>query len=177
MTTPKAIGATLNAGDVLEVRFTTTGPICPSGPCDALELSLNESGAFFDANVTADLFDGNTLLGSYFNIFCCVPRFRSPSSLFQAGGAVVDFTAIDSSTINGVIDVSIGTGFLTWPSAPTPDLVIGLALDPGVLLVGGTGLQVNSVTIIPAPEPWTLALLGIGLGSFLVGARLRQRPA
>ncbi|MBZ5678173.1 MAG: PEP-CTERM sorting domain-containing protein [Acidobacteriia bacterium] len=56
-------------------------------------------------------------------------------------------------------------------------LVIGLALDPGVLLVGGTGLQVNSVTIIPAPEPWTLALLGIGLGSFLVGARLRQRPA
>jgi hypothetical protein len=36
--TPTAIGGTLNAGDILQIGFSTVAPICPSGPCDVLEL-------------------------------------------------------------------------------------------------------------------------------------------
>ena len=77
---------------------------------NVLELFPNEAGSFFATNVTASLFNGNILLGTYFSASCCVPTFRSPSSLFQAGSATADFTAIDAGITNGIIDVSIGTG-------------------------------------------------------------------
>jgi hypothetical protein len=168
---PTAIGATLNAGDILQIGFSTTAPVCPSGACDVLELFPNEAGSFFATNVTASLFNGNTLLGTYFSAFCCVPTFRSPSSLFQAGSATADFTAIDAGITNGIIDMSLGTGFLTWPAEPTPNLLIGHATGPGSVL-GGTGIQVTSVAIVPAPEPSTFsALLG---GLVFLGFRHRK---
>src|SRR5258708_38985624 len=102
--TPKAIGGTLNAGDILQIGFSTTAPVCPSGACDVLELFPNEAGSFFATNVTANLFNGNTLLGTYFAAICCAPSFRSPSSLFQAGSATADFTAIDAGITTGIID-------------------------------------------------------------------------
>jgi hypothetical protein len=46
-----------------------------------LELLPNEAGSFFATNVTASLFNGNALLGTYFAAICCAPSFRSPSSL------------------------------------------------------------------------------------------------
>jgi hypothetical protein len=164
--TPRAIGSTLAAGQILEIRFSTTAPVCP-GACDVLVLYPNETGSFFASTGTANLFDSNTHLGTYFTTFCCVPIFRSPSSLFQAGSATVDFTAINSGSINGILDMTIGTGFFTWPSAPTPTLLIGHGEGPGGVL-GGTGIQVNSVTILSSiPEPSTFATLLVGL-AFLV---------
>ena len=159
---PRAIGSTLAAGQILEIRFTTTAPVCP-GPCDVLELYPNETGSFFASSGTANLFDSNVHLGTYFTTFCCVPFFRSPSSLFQAGSATVDFTAINSGSINGILDMSIGTGFFTWPSAPTPTLLIGHGEGPGGVL-GGSGIQVNSVSILSSvPERSTFATLLVGL--------------
>lgn len=165
--TPKAAGATLNAGDILQISFIVVAPVCPGGSCDVLLLFPNETGAFFDTGATASLFDGNTLLGTYFNSSCCAPSFRSSSSLFQAGSATVDFTAINSGTINGIIDMSIATGSLTWPSTPTPTLTIGRGTGPGSA-TGGTGVQITSVAIIP--EPSTVATL---LGGLLLLASRR----
>src|SRR2546427_8693642 len=94
-----ALGSTLNAGEPLQIRFSTMVPTCPGGPCDVLLLNPNMAGAFGATDVTASLFDHNSLLGTYFNPICCLPVFRSPSSLFQVGAAV-DFTAINSGTID-----------------------------------------------------------------------------
>src|SRR5258708_8342527 len=111
---PKASGSTLVAGDFLQISFSTISPVCPGGPCDALFLQPNEDVSFLATNVTSNLYVNNTLLGTYTNASCCIPIFRSPSSLLQAGSATVDFTAINAGTLNGVINMSIGTGFLTW---------------------------------------------------------------
>jgi hypothetical protein len=76
---PKTMGAQLNAGDVLEIRFSTTSPVCPSGACDVLLVSANESGGFNATNVTAKIFNGSDILGTYLNAVCCAPSFESPS--------------------------------------------------------------------------------------------------
>ena len=162
---PNAVADVLTPGKVLQISFSTTGPVCPGGSCDVLELLPFESGSFFATNVTAKLFDGMTLLGTYFNPTCCAPVFHSPSSLFQEGTSV-DFTAIDSGLSNGVLDMSIETGFLTWPSNPTPELLIGHGIGPGSVVVG-SGLQINSVAILPTPEPSSIGIL-IGGIVFLV---------
>ena len=163
----KAIGSTLTAGEVLVIDFTTTSPVCPDGACNVLELMLNESGSFGATDVTASLFIGSSLLGTFTNPVCCSPPFHSASSLFQEG-ATVDFTAIDAGTTNGIIDMTIGTGFLTWPSSPTPDLFIGWGQSASGAL-GGTGLTVNSITI-STPEPSTGTSLALG-GLMLLGFR------
>ena len=173
MLSPMAVGSTLNAGDVLQVHFTTLNPACPSGPCDTLIFYPLESGSYFATGATAELFDGTSLLGTYYAATCCVPVFRSPSSQFL-DAATIDFTGIDAGTINGVIDLSIATGYLTWPSPPTVpqiDLEIGHATGPGGVLLG-TGLQVTDIEILPTPEPSAMVSLLAGLG-FLFARRRR----
>src|SRR5437773_2458177 len=68
----KAPGSTLNAGDILEIRFGTTAPVCPSGPCDSLIVNWHEAGSFFATNGVTELFDGTTLLGTYSSSTCCI---------------------------------------------------------------------------------------------------------
>jgi hypothetical protein len=175
--TPKATADTLNVGEILEVRFSTTAPVCPNGACDVLWLSWTGPVGFFSAtDFTANLFDGNSLLGTYFNTGCCFPTFQSPTSVFGAGSATVDFTAINSGTINGILDMSIATGYLIWPSAPTLDLLIGHSPAPNTAN-GGTGLQVDSVTILPTPipEPSYIALLLGGVVFLGLWHRLRAK--
>lgn len=153
---PRVGGSTLAVGGILEVTFTTSSvpATCPGGPCDVLELFADEAGLFSVTDITADLFDGSTLLGTYFNAICCVPVFVSSSSLFQAGTpATVDFTAIDAGTIHGIIDMSIATGFVTWPAAPTPVFILGHATGRGNVEGQPNGIQIDSVSILPSPEP------------------------
>jgi len=169
---PNAPGATLNAGDILEIRFGTTAPVCPSGPCDSLIVNWNEAGSFFATNGVTKLFDGTTLLGVYSNSICCIGYFRSSSSLFQAGSTTVDFTAIGSGAINGIVDLSIGTGYLTWPALPTPYLTLGHATGPGFVL-GGTGVEINSITILSSPEPSSIILMAGGLAFLFCRIGLR----
>jgi len=175
--TPKATADTLNAGDILEIRFSTTAPVCQLGPCDALVLYDNAAGSNGATNLMVNLFDGNSLLGTDVNVFCCVAFFHSPTSVY-GDGATVDFTAIDSGTINGIMDMSFGTGSLTWPSAPTPTLLIGHATAKGYLGGEGTGIQINSVTILtaPIPEPSYIVLLLGGLVFLGLWHRRRVKP-
>jgi hypothetical protein len=165
---PRAIGSTLTAGEVLVIDFSTSLPVCPSGPCNVLQLIPNEAGSFGATDVTVSLFDGPSLLGAYTNPVCCGGVFQTASSLFQ-GGTTVDFTSIDSGTIDGIMEMTIGTGFLTWPSSPTPILFIGWGQSPGGILVG-TGLTINSVTIL-TPEPSTGFSLALGGLILLLGFR------
>ena len=167
--TPMMSGSTLKAGDILEVRFSTTAPVCPFGACDVLELFPNEAGAFFDTNFTANLLLGTTLLGTYFDPITIPVVFRSPSSLFAppTPSATVDFTAINSGVTNGIIDLSMGTGFWTWPGEPTPILYIGHTLAHDAIHAG-TGIQITSITILSSPEPSTFVTLLGGLIFLLV---------
>ena len=78
----------------------------------------------------------------------------------------MDFTAIDSGLANGILDMSIATGSLTWPSNPTPELLVGHGTGPGSI-DGGSGLQIDSVAILPTPEPSSISILS-GAIMFLV---------
>lgn len=122
---PAAFGSTLYAGDILEIQFSTSSPVCPYGACDGLILYPQEQGAYFATDVTANLYDGTSLLGTYFSPSCCVPTFRSSNSLFQVGSATVDFAAIDSGTIYGIIDMSIANGYLTPELCTTAEIGAG----------------------------------------------------
>jgi len=173
--TPKAIGDTLNVGDILQIRFSTTAPVCPNGACDVLEVVLTAYGSYNVSNLTVNLFDGSSLLGAYFNASGGFSAFQSSTSMFGAG-SVVDFTAIDSGTINGIIDMSIASGYWIWPSGPTLNLFIGHSSAP-YTVNGGTGIQVNSVTILPAsiPEPSYMGLLIGGVVFLGLWHRLRAK--
>lgn len=172
--TPAAHASTLNTGDILEIRFTVTAPSCTGGPCDALLLLPFEGGSYFATDVTANLFNGATLLGTYSSATCCAPSFRSSSSLFTGDAATVDFTSIDAGTINGILDMSIANGYLTWPGAPTPELV----LLHGGGIEEGSGLHINSVSILSAPEPSTgVTILGGVAVLILQRARANKKRA
>jgi hypothetical protein len=172
--TPTAWGATLNADQILQIAFSTTSPVCPDGACDVLLLDVNEAGSFFATDVIANLYVGNTLLATYSSPSCCAPSFQSPSSLFDEGGTA-DFTAIDSGISDGIIDMYIGTGYLTWPGTPTPILTIGHAVSPG-FVEGGTGIEITSVTILSEPSTAVTWLSGlVFLGFWGCRERFRER--
>ena len=175
---PIAIGATLNAGDILEVHFTIPTPSCaPFGACDVLGFSPHEFGAFFATNVTAQLFNGSTNLGgTYFSTSCCSPDFHAAGSLWT-NGAVADFTAIDAGTVDGIIRMSIGTGSLTWPSTPDPTFVLGHGTGPGSSASAiDNPINVTSVSIFtPTPEPSTAAISLAGLLFLYFRYRIRAR--
>jgi hypothetical protein len=166
-----ATATALFPGETVQITFATSSPSCPSGPCDALLVSANEQGSFFANGAIFQLFNGMALLGTVDDTpFCCSAIFRSSTSL-STQGTVVDFTAIDSGAITGVIDYQITSGELTWTGDPTPLIMLAHASGPGSYL-GGTGFTLTSVQVL-VPEPKTVytAFLGIGLLCFDVFRR------
>jgi hypothetical protein len=171
--TPTLHGEIFNAGQILQIDFSTTSPECPDGACNVLIIYPADDSSFFATDATANLYTGDTLLGTYFSAACCVPSFHSPSSLFVEGGTA-DFGAIDSAISNGLIDLSIGTGYLTWPGTPTLTLFLGYGTAAGVAT--GFDFQPSSVAIVtpaPAPEPSTFSIVLSGI----VFLGFRQRRA
>jgi len=131
---------TLTQGNILRYTFQTDpgawGALAP----DYLDLKLVSNGSFSPAEplsvLTATLYDGNTLLGSYVSPFNTpISTFigiqlgewissASPNPGFPFGFAtVIDFTSILNGTIQGRIDVTISSGTLSFDfpfTAPTP---------------------------------------------------------
>ncbi len=168
-----ARAATLYPTDTLQITFTTSAPSCPSGPCDALLVHVTEDGAFFNTAGISSLFNGTSLLGTDSELsFCCNFTFRSASSL-SAQGAIVDFTSIDNGSINGVIDINILDGYLTWLGDPTADVTLARATGLGDYS-GGTGVTITSVSIL-TPEPNAASLAVTGLSALILIAALRRR--
>jgi hypothetical protein len=166
-------GTVLNPGEILQVTFTTNSVSC-SGVCDSLIINANESGAFSLAGFTAQLFNATTLLGTDTDpAFCCAGYYHSSTSL-SLQGPVVDFTAIDNGTINGVVDFSIPTGSMTWLGAPTFSILLAHASGP-VAYIGGSGLTITSEQIL-APEPGTMSMMLLA-ASLALGVYFRRRQA
>jgi len=157
---------TLFPSDTLTITFTTSSPSCPSGPCDALLVNVTAFGSFGVTGITEQVFDGTTLLGTFVDpVFCCAAEFHSATSL-STQGPVVDFTAINNGTINGLITFQIGSGFLTWPDNPTAEIFLAHAVGGGTYL-SGTGLTITS---IGTPEPSTAQTILLGMALVLWGS-------
>jgi hypothetical protein len=171
----RAFGAAiLIPGDVLEVRFSVTNPICPGGPCDVFLTFPSAEGAFNVVPNGGALFDGSTLLGFHSGTYD--PNFRAASSLFTTlNSATVDFSSINDGSIQGLITFSIASGYMTWNGEPGMFLTLGHASGSG-FVSGGTGLTITSSTIV-APEPASalLCAVSIGLLQFMRGREKRKR--
>src|SRR5258708_843304 len=116
LTASPSVATPLNAGQVLQVTF-TTDPIsfpCP-GICDTLWISVGGPGSVTfgpgPSLQTYSLFNGATALGPPAQSSeCCIFVFQALGSMpFPGlGSEIVDFTAIRNGSIQGLIDFSFG---------------------------------------------------------------------
>lgn len=104
--------ATLTPGEIAQYTF-TTDPIsspCP-GTCDTLFFSAGYTSLSGAPTLTASLFDGTTLLGTFTSATFGEATFLSSGSLLSnAAAPVVDFTNILNGTIDGIIELSVSGG-------------------------------------------------------------------
>jgi hypothetical protein len=92
----------------------------------------------------------------------------------MAGGGVanINFNTNAIPSLNGPADIRLGSQGNTAPeSQPHPNECAGSAIFVGAECVGGSA----SITATVIPEPGTLGLLGIALGSLGFGLRRRNR--
>jgi hypothetical protein len=164
---------TLYPGDTLEIQFSVPSDLtCPdstftgTAPCDVMELALTQdAGSYSPSSLTAQLFDGPTLLGTDMVDTCCIADFVSSTSLFSARNPpVVDFTGIGDGTIDGIIDLSIADGWVNFSeSDAVPQFFVGHAVDLGAIVTNSfSNVNITSVTLIsPVPEPVTIWWIGV----------------
>lgn len=166
---------TLSPGEVLRYTFIVdlSNPASSSciGACDALLITSN-LGDPTGFPVVFQLFDGNTLLGQYVStsdITCCVlggfsaigtiydPSFGAPAA------TQVDFTAFQSSTVNGRVDISVEGGSVQIFDQTQPLITIGASLSPDSLDFFGTDpAQLTGSTLL-TPEPSDFLPIGAGV--------------
>jgi hypothetical protein len=170
-----ANAATLDPGETYEVKFTTVPTLCPGGVgsgCDTLEFALFTS-VIGSPSLTADLFDGATLLGVNQSSSCCIPVFKSNTSIFTVlTPTVVDFTSIQSGAIQGRVDISVtGGSLVSFDPSNTGFFFLGKATSSN----GTTGNALNvTSTAIMTPEVSTFGMLGGGL-LWIAAARRRVK--
>jgi hypothetical protein len=167
---------TLFPDEIWEIQFSadTIAHPCPTN-CDVLELVPAGPGSPTGvAAINASLFNGATLLGTYTNTLCCVPSFKSSSSLWNfASPTVIDFSSLQNGTFNGRIDFSITSGTLNFDPNDTTFFFLGHAGSSNSLSSDPLSRHVISTAIL-TPEPATVGLLALGLAGFAL-RRLRRR--
>jgi hypothetical protein len=136
------------------ITFTFTLPQAGGGTANTFLFEALTGTGFVGA--TAELFDGNTLLGTSVNpdtsqmLFVWVSP-SSPFTIVPAG--VIDFSSFINGTIQGRIVVTTTSHFVIVPP------ISGLVLN-ATNFAGGIVLENATVTLVP--EPSTLLLLGTG---------------
>jgi hypothetical protein len=171
----------VSPGQVMQYTFTTDPetfgcpPALTASSCDTLVLSIPFVSPVPDT-LTAQLFDGPSLLGSSSGN-CCLVAFTSASSIYDLG-TVVDFTSIQNGTIDGIIDVSS-----TQPFELDSDGVTTLSLAHANGF-GSTAEDTLSATLTnsgivpePAQMPAFLAIVLFGaIGLRRLTARRTEKP-
>jgi len=160
----RADTVTIDPGEFVQYTFVSNAPNfgCPStytaASCDTLLLLVPFIAPFPD-DVTAELFNGSTLLGSFSGI-CCSIAFKSSSSAYGSG-SIVNFTSIQNGSIDGIIDLSSTQPFtITTDTNLHPDdsyLYIGNATGYGSTSESSLSGGLTGATIEPGgtsvPEP------------------------
>ena len=97
----------LHPTETLRVTFDTL-PLtdCFVGPCDVLLVFIPFLSHPPDLAITAKLFDGSDLLGTYTST-TLLPSFTSPTSVFAFDSANIDFTNVVNGTLDGVLDLTV----------------------------------------------------------------------
>jgi len=181
---PAALPDTLSPGEVLGTTFTTV-----PNTSNVVAFSFNYLPLTFAGSpvVTADFYDGNTLLASFvqsislpdsdfFSVefgtaagFASVP-FKDPDSV------VADFTSFNNGTIHGRLDIMVSGGFISGFNVPGDiSLVSGTLFNEGdfAAIFPSDALSAAPFSITSTtPEPASFLL--IGGGSLFVFA-LRRR--
>jgi hypothetical protein len=132
---------TLLPGQTLHANFTVDPSTFPINPATGLprvpDILLvhyrNFHGSGSGAESTVRIYDGSTLLASQTTGLGAPTWFRSPASLFTVG-VPMNFTSIQSGTIQGRIEVEISKGEFTFESVFT---VLGEASSSGGFVAFG----------------------------------------
>jgi hypothetical protein len=163
----------LDPGQILEARFDTTGVSCPGGPCGTLMVDFLSYGSWYVSDISADLYDGATLLGSFTGgTYNALPIFRSPSSLASTFWPTADLASLVAGSKNGVIDITLASGYFTFPESPQVRVTLARADAPGLFVANDSvpaSVKILDARSGVAPEPVTGVLLGVGL-VVLIGA-------
>src|SRR5436305_2206381 len=169
---------TLTPGIILRYSFQTDPGAWGIQAPDYLDLKLVSNGSFSPAEplsvLTAMLYDGNTLLGTYVSPYNTpISTFigiqlgewistTSPNPGFPFGFATaIDFTSMLNGTIQGRIDVTISSGTLSFDfpfTASDQNYPQFLRTTSASSASSSAGIVNASVT--QTPEPGTLLTLG-----------------
>jgi hypothetical protein len=187
---------TLTQGNTLRYTFETDPGAWGTQAPDYLDLKLVSNGSFSPAEplsvLTAMLYDGNTLLGTYVSPYDTpISTFigiqlgewissTSPNPGFPFGFATpIDFTSMLNGTIQGRIDVTISSGTLsfdfpfTGPTPPDQNYPQFLRTTSTSSASFSAGIVNASVTL--TPEPGTLFTLSAPVLLLMLVLRHRSR--
>ncbi len=166
---------TVSPGEIVKFSFTLSGPpTCPSGPCDTFVMSpFGATSIFVGLPIMhIELFDGNTLLGSYVGV-AVVADFVSSTSQFTFGNpTVIDFSSFLDGSINGTVYYQLTDGSITNTSLDPANA--GFSVGHATSSNGFTGMVPIVVTDESfVPEPGVAVCVLTGLAA-MICAKLRR---
>lgn len=167
---------TLDATHSLRVAFTTVATNADMLVLFGLE-PVAQTGA---PQVTYQLFDGDTLLGSAMGLYddnYLQVMFESENSLYsfyREPNARVPFSAIQAGGMDGEVLVTVTGGSITFDLDDLHFYTARLTADEVFVPLGD--LRLGEISVVNAvPEPSSIALLGIAVAG--VAASRRRQPA
>ena len=179
-----AHAATILEGEIVQFSFTLSGPpTCPDGTCDTLIMTPFGASSIFQGSpiMHVELFNGNTLLGTFTGV-PVVAAFDSSTSLYTFDSPpTIDFSSILNGAIQGIVLYQLTGGSITNTTLDPASAGFGLghATDSSGFnkLVPVT---VTSETVVPEPSVSAFVLAGLAAMACWAGRRgfkLPESPA
>ena len=159
----------LHPTETLRVTFDTL-PLtdCFVGPCDVLLVFIPFLSHPPDLAITAKLFDGSDLLGTYTST-TLLPSFTSPTSVFAFDSANIDFTNVVNGTLDGVLDLTVSAPVYVNAYEASEEfepntqyfIAVSHATDIGEAQGGYFRKATSATTEVPEPSTWLFLATGL----------------
>lgn len=165
---------TLTPDDVLEIHFTV--PTLPHPDTDMFYIFANGSTITGGFTVVTELYDGNTLLGTYTDGYSQITsRWKELGGLNTNGNPeIIDFTSILDGTIDGYTRTTISANSITFDTDAVQGK-FGRGIDATSWYSDFAEANILSVNIVSTvPVPAAVWLFGSGLIG-LVGLARRKK--